>query len=622
MFRLRISTKLYLLILLSLAVLTASMAVSLLSSSRQLNDERKALLQTVDDVALTIVAQKYALLQSGALSEEQAKAAALEELAAIRYGENGYVWVNDLNSVVLMHPLKPELDGKDASGIKDPNGKALFVEFSRVAKAEKSGFVDYMWPKPGVEEPVAKLSHVVLFEPWGWVVGNGVYIDDLAEKFWSSAYLVLAVGGFGTVFMVGAALSIIRSVVGPIGRLRRAMGLIAEEDFSAEVPDVGRADEVGEMARTLDALRNSVNDRVQMRLAHAEAQSRLLDAEKAEAERLRAAHSDNLQTVITELGAGLARLAECNIRMTIDQPFPGDFEPLRLDFNTSIAAFQATLVEVLHQTQALQANGDEMREASDNLARRTEQQAAALEQTSAALVEVAATVNSSAERTQQTRQLVREARSCAQSSGDVVRDAVKAMHRIESASNEINQIIVVIDAIAFQTNLLALNAGVEAARAGEAGKGFAVVAQEVRELAQRSAKAAKEIKELIVNSASQVSAGVQLVSDTGKALEQIGDYVSAIDENVDAIATAASEQSAGLQQISAAVNSIDEMTQKNAAMVEETTAISHTLAEEASVLDSLVKRFKLNRRNAIREPGSAAAEAGNRRHGAPRVRAA
>lgn len=135
MFRLRISTKLYLLILLSLAVLTASMAVSLLSSSRQLNDERKALLQTVDDVALTIVAQKYALLQSGALSEEQAKAAALEELAAIRYGENGYVWVNDLNSVVLMHPLKPELDGKDASGIKDPNGKALFVEFSRVAKA-------------------------------------------------------------------------------------------------------------------------------------------------------------------------------------------------------------------------------------------------------------------------------------------------------------------------------------------------------------------------------------------------------------------------------------------------------------------------------------------------------
>ncbi len=196
------------------------------------------------------------------------------------------------------------------------------------------------------------------------------------------------------------------------------------------------------------------------------------------------------------------------------------------------------------------------------------------------------------------------------------------MHRIESASNEINQIIVVIDAIAFQTNLLALNAGVEAARAGEAGKGFAVVAQEVRELAQRSAKAAKEIKELIVNSASQVSAGVQLVSDTGKALEQIGDYVSAIDENVDAIATAASEQSAGLQQISAAVNSIDEMTQKNAAMVEETTAISHTLAEEASVLDSLVKRFKLNRRNAIREPGSAAAEAGDRRHGAPRVRAA
>lgn len=194
-----------------------------------------------------------------------------------------------------------------------------------------------------------------------------------------------------------------------------------------------------------------------------------------------------------------------------------------------------------------------MYQAADNLAKRTEQQAAALEQTSAALEEVTSTVKASSIRTQDTRKLVSDAKECAAASGKVVREAVDAMHRIETASKEINQIISVIDEIAFQTNLLALNAGVEAARAGEAGKGFAVVAQEVRELAQRSATATQEIKGLIVNSANEVSCGVRLVGETGIALDSIQGFVSAIDDNVDAIATAAAEQALGLQQISAAV---------------------------------------------------------------------
>ncbi|MFC3075973.1 methyl-accepting chemotaxis protein [Shinella pollutisoli] len=612
MSRLGIAARLHLLVALSLFVVCVVMLLSLRTSSEQLTGERMTLLQSVDEVALSIIARQHALEESGALSRTQAQEAALTELRAIRYGDNGYIWVNDLNRIMLMHPMKPELDGQDLTGMTDPDGMAIFVEFVKVAQERKNGFVEYLWPKPGVSEPVAKLSHVTLFEPWGWVVGNGVYIDDLAAKFWQQARLGLGVAAVGAIFMLVAALSIVMSVTKPIGRLRVAMERIAEEDFAAEVPDTPRRDEVGAMARTLVALRDSVNERVQRRLADTEEQRRLLDAEKIHAERLRAAHADNLNVVVIELGAGLARLAECNIRMTIDEPFPGDFEQLRRDFNNSIATFQATLVEVLQQTKALQDNGQEMREAADNLARRTEQQAAALEQTSAALVEVAATVNASAERTQQTRDLVREAKSSALTSGKVVRDAVDAMHRIETASKEINQIIGVIDEIAFQTNLLALNAGVEAARAGDAGKGFAVVAQEVRELAQRSAKAAKEIKGLIVNSAVEVSTGVQLVGDTGKALDRIGTFVTEIDENMDAIAIAATEQSAGLQQISAAVNSIDEMTQQNAAMVEETTAISHTLAEEASLLASLVGRFKLNRRSALREPGSQAAQGGQR----------
>jgi methyl-accepting chemotaxis protein len=165
------------------------------------------------------------------------------------------------------------------------------------------------------------------------------------------------------------------------------------------------------------------------------------------------------------------------------------------------------------------------------------------------------------------------------------------MSEIEKSSTQISQIIGVIDEIAFQTNLLALNAGVEAARAGEAGKGFAVVASEVRALAQRSAEAAKEIKGLIQASTTHVSSGVELVGETGKALDRIAIQVTEINAIVAEIAASAQEQSTGLAEVNTAVNEMDQVTQQNAAMVEQSTAASHSLAQEADALATLIGRF-------------------------------
>lgn len=307
---------------------------------------------------------------------------------------------------------------------------------------------------------------------------------------------------------------------------------------------------------------------------------------------------------VEELGAALERLSQCNIRVTLDKPFVGEFERLRRDFNKSIGEFQKTLVNVLGQTGDLSKSSQEVREASEHLADRSREQAAALEETTAALGEITATVRSSSENTKETRQLVQSARASTAASTNVVEQTVNAMQRIEAASREISQIIGVIDEIAFQTNLLALNAGVEAARAGEAGKGFAVVAQEVRELAQRSANAAKEIKALINNSGTEVLEGVRLVGETGEALKQIDVLVKRIDGNVDRIAHAADEQTAGLGDISKAVERLDQMTRENAAMSARTTAISSTLALGADALSQLVSLFKLNRRAVMRDDGS------------------
>lgn len=416
---------------------------------------------------------------------------------------------------------------------------------------------------------------------------------------------------FQSIALTGAALSALLFLAGlavfrgraivPLKGFGEYMHHLAEGDYSKEVPMTNREDEIGQMAGAVNIFRAAAIERQRLR-AEMDQDRLQAEEEKAERERIRLVDAAELQTVVETLGAGLERLAECNIRMTIDEPFADRFETLRHDFNNSIATFQGALEKVLAKTSHVSSNSLEMRSAADNLAKRTEQQAAALEETAASLEQVTSTVKTSVVRTSEARTLVADAKRCAVASSEIVRQATDAMARIDTASKEIGQIIGVIDVIAFQTNLLALNAGVEAARAGEAGKGFAVVAQEVRELAQRAAQAAKEITSLVSNSSVEVGNGVRLVGETGDALLRIEAYVSEIDMRVDAINNASREQSVGLNEISTAVNAIDQMTQQNAAMVEETTAISHSLEADAGDLAELVGMFKLNRRSAVRNP--------------------
>ncbi|KQM86332.1 chemotaxis protein [Sphingomonas sp. Leaf23] len=297
--------------------------------------------------------------------------------------------------------------------------------------------------------------------------------------------------------------------------------------------------------------------------------------------------------VVGRLGEGLSRLAASDVSYRIADPFPADYERLRIDFNAAMDAVSEVLAAVREATSGINSGANDIRQASDDLSQRTEQQAASLEETAAAMDQITGTVRETAAGATRAHAVVSETRDEAEQSGDVVRRAVDAMHGIERASGEIGDIITVIDGIAFQTNLLALNAGVEAARAGDAGKGFAVVASEVRALAQRSADAAKDVKAKINASSEQVATGVELVSETGKALQRIIGRIGEISALVGTIATSADQQATGLQQVNTAVNEMDGVTQQNAAMVEQATAAARTLAEEAQELARQVDRFTL-----------------------------
>ena len=310
--------------------------------------------------------------------------------------------------------------------------------------------------------------------------------------------------------------------------------------------------------------------------------------------------SELVQTLADNLGS----LAAGDLTSRIEGDRTGGHKKVQDDFNSAVEALRVTLDEVLQNVGSIRSGSDEIAGASDDLSRRTEQQAASLEQTAAALDEITATVTRSAAGAQQAASVAAGTRTDAEQSGLVVREAAAAMGEIQKSSNEIGQILGVIDEIAFQTNLLALNAGVEAARAGDAGRGFAVVAQEVRALAQRSAVAAKEIKALISASTAQVAKGVKLVDDTGTALTTIVSRVAEMDGLIAEIAGSAQEQSTALSQVNSAINQMDQVTQQNAAMVEETTAASSNLQSDARNLASLVHRFNTGS-TAATEAGSA-----------------
>jgi len=264
----------------------------------------------------------------------------------------------------------------------------------------------------------------------------------------------------------------------------------------------------------------------------------------------------------------------------------------------AFADMQAKLYSVMTSIQEaakiVDHSAEEIAQSNLSLSQRTEQQAASLEETAASMEEMTSTVQQNANNAKMANQLASSAKEQASQGGGVVDTAIKAMNEISDSSQQVTEIISVINDIAFQTNLLALNAAVEAARAGEQGRGFAVVASEVRNLAQRSAAAAKEIKGLIRDSVSKVDEGTQLVNDSGKTLGEIVNSVKKVSDIVSEISAASQEQASGINQVNKVVMQMDEMVQQNAAAVEETAAASEALKERARNLKEQVAFFNLD----------------------------
>ena len=403
--------------------------------------------------------------------------------------------------------------------------------------------------------------------------------DAAASEIITSTTYASASGIAAFALLIGGLYILRRRAIVPLGGMKAYMGNLAAGDYSKEVPYAGRSDEIGDMAQSVAVFRESLLERQQIRvrdeaakLAEVEREQRI----KAE----KALEEQKIQQVIAQLTGGLLELAEGNLEYRLNDQFEEAFEPLRSDYNTSLARLQATMKKVALSSATMTLGTEEIANSSNDMSRRIEQQAASLEETAAALDQITTTVKRSAECALEAALAASGARNGTERSGSVMNQAAIVMGEIDDSSNRITQII-------------ALNAGVEAARAGDAGRGFAVVAHEVRELAQRSATAAKEIKALISSSSGQVKRGVKLVSDVASALNEVTGKVGDIDRVLSEMARSAQEQATGLGEVNIAVNQMDQVTQLNAAMVNKATDAASRLKLAASEMVALIGEFRI-----------------------------
>lgn len=542
-----VSSKLNILLALSFVGMLVVLTTVMSDFKRGMLEDRKSKTQNLVQVASSLVQRYVALQKAGSMTQESAQQAAIAAVKTLRYDGENYFWINDMHPKMVMHPFKPQLDGTDLTNNADPEGTKLFVNMVDVVKKDGAGFVNYMWAKPGMDKdkPMPKLSYVQGVPEWGWIVGSGIYIDDVDTAFKHELikFATVALGSFLIIALISTIVA--RDIKKPLSVLAECLKTLAA-GARVDVSGIKRADELGVMANAVQGLDEA--------LAAARTQ--------AEAQK----QADEVQRQRAEDIAALAAGFDSNIRVFLDS------------FAQSVQHIDTTSSTLASLADGGRTQANSLAEMTGDVSQSVQGVATAVDQLSSSIQEISSQV---------------------QKSNDIINDAVNKSATADGlaaelgdASRKVSAVIELIRDISGQINLLALNATIESARAGEAGKGFAVVANEVKNLAGQTDQSLQNINE-VIEQMQQISTNM-----TG-ALVDVRGSINNISGASASIASAIEEQSAATAEITrsmqVAANGTETLSQsvaRVAVSAEETGGASTTMKQASDSLGAQANQLK------------------------------
>ncbi len=649
-------------------LLIVSVIALFLEKSSMLED-RKHKTRNLVEAVHALVLHHQAQHKDGRIGLTEAQQAAIQAIKGLRYDGKEYFWVHNLGTPIpemVMHPTVPSLDGSVLSakvfnsatsmqaGAKAPvvptqGQQNIFVAMNEVVRQAGEGFVTYRWSKPKAgggttEELYEKLSYVKKVEGWDWVIGSGIYIDDLDAHFWT---LAAQFGAVVAVMMLLLALVIrwqVVSITRPLEKLR-AMVVSVERsaDFSQRA-EVAAHDEVGQtalafnqlmaaqqtalaevntvveaiaagdfsrrvgvqlngdlgiMKHAVNASAHSVEQTMQAlqdvmhALYNGDFSQRMSAQVKGE---LRAAVDkamQAMQVLIDDVGQVMNAVAQGDMRGRITAEGRGDLARLKDHINASLDALSQTLRTINLNTRQVAAAANETSQAISQISDGAQNQMHAIGQLANAVRETAASVTDVSRNTETASARSRESMALVRAGRDKMTTMVEVVNGIAANSEKINKITEVIEGIANKTNLLSLNAAIEAARAGEHGKGFSVVAEEVGKLAASSAESTQEIAQLVQQAVEEARRAVETVQQVSGDMAQIEQGAHEADGMMQRISAALEQQSAAVQEINNNMANLNQIAESNASASEEITATVIELSKIADGTRGEVDRFQI-----------------------------